>query len=85
MIPCMIDTMEVQDVATGDISESFLQNDYNKGDILINMEGDIVNILKDINPSYCKYCIYIYIREKKCMYVEYKKAVYWTLEASLLF
>ena len=33
----MIDEMEGWDVATADITGAFLQNDYNKGDIYINI------------------------------------------------
>ena len=38
MISCMIDTMEVQDVANDDIPVALLQTYYNKGDMHINME-----------------------------------------------
>ena len=39
----MIDTIEGQDVSTAEIPGAFLQNDYYKGDIDINMEGVMVN------------------------------------------
>ena len=39
MISCMIDTMEVRDVATSDIPGAFLKTYYNKVDIHIKMEG----------------------------------------------
>ena len=38
MISCMIDTMEVQDVANDDIPVALLQTYYDKGDMHINME-----------------------------------------------
>ena len=39
MISCMIDTIEVRDVATSGIPGSFLKTYYDKGDIHIKMEG----------------------------------------------
>ena len=37
MLSCMIDSMEVQEVATANIPGAFLQTDYNKGDIHIKL------------------------------------------------
>ena len=82
---CMIDSMEVCEVATADIPGAFLQTDYDKGDIHIKMEGDTVTILEDIDPEYYTDFIYTDKRGRKCMYAEAKKAVYGTLEESLLF
>ena len=45
----------------------------------------MVTLLEDTNPEYYKYCIYTYKRGRKCMYEKSKKAIYGTLEASLLF
>ena len=39
----------------------------------------------DIDPAYYNYLISIYIHGIKLVYAEFKKAVYGTLEASLLF
>ena len=44
MLSCMIDAMEYPDVATAEIPGAFLQTDYYKVDIDINMEGVMVNI-----------------------------------------
>ena len=44
-----------------------LKNYYGKGDIYINMEGEMVTLLEDMEPSYYKKLIYIYSREK-CMF-----------------
>ena len=44
--------MEGQDVETDDITGAFLQIDYDKGDMHINIEGAMVNIIEDINPDY---------------------------------
>ena len=45
----------------------------------------MVTLLEDIDPEYYKYFIYKDKRGRKCMYAESKKAIYGTLEASLLF
>ena len=81
MLLCMIDTMEVQEVATADIPGAFLQTDYDKGYIHIKLEGAMVTLLKEINPEYYKDFIYTYKLGRKCMYAEAKKAIYGTLEA----
>ena len=85
MLSCMSDTMEGQEVATADILGAFLQTDYEKGDIHIKLEGDMVTLLEEIDPQYYKGFIFTYISGRKCMYAEAKKAIYETLEASLLF
>ena len=45
----------------------------------------MVTLLEEIEPEYYKDFIYTYQRRIKCMYAESKKAVYGTLEASLIF
>ena len=85
MLSCVIDAMEVRDVENAEIPWAFLQTDYDKGDIHIKMEGEMVTLIEDINPDYYKDFIYIYIRWKKCIYAETKKDIYDTIEASLLF
>ena len=71
MISCIIDMMEVRGVVAAEIPGAYLQFFYDKGDIHINIEGDIVTLLEDIDPSYYKYfiCIYTYIAavENVCM------------------
>ena len=52
MISCMIDAMEGLELATVEISGVFLKNDYDKGDININMEEDVVTLLEEIYPAY---------------------------------
>ena len=52
MISCMIDAMEGRDVATYDIQGTFLKNDYDKGEVNINMEGEMMNLHVKINPAY---------------------------------
>ena len=85
MIPCMIDAMDGREVATTGIPGAFLQTYYDKGDIHIKLEGAIVTQLEEIDPEYYKDYIFTYKRGRNCMYAEAKKAIYGTLEASLLF
>ena len=80
-----MDAMEFQDVSIADIPRAFRQTDYEKGDVHIKTEGDMVNLLKYIYPAYYKECVYIDIRGNKCMYEEAKKDIYDTIDVSLLF
>ena len=52
MLACIIDAMEVWDVATSDIPEALLQNYYNKVDIPINMEVVMLALLEVIELAY---------------------------------
>ena len=70
MLSCMLDATEGREVATADIPGAFLQTNYDKGDIYIKLEGDMVTLFEDIDPKYYKYFIYTYIRGRKCMYAE---------------
>ena len=45
----------------------------------------MVTVLEYIDPEYYKYFIYTGKRGSKLMYAESKKAIYGTLEVSLLF
>ena len=45
----------------------------------------MVTLLEDIDPEYYKDFIFTDKCGRKCMYAESKKAIYGTLEASLLF
>ena len=85
MLSCMIDAMEGREIATSDIPGAFLQTDYDKGDIYIKTEGDMVTLIEEIEPKYYKYLIFTDKRGRKCMYAESKKAIYGKLEALLLF
>ena len=85
MTLCMIDATEGWEVATNDILGAFLQTEFYKGDIHIKLEGDVVNLLEDIKPEYCKYFVYTDIHGRKYVYAEAKKAIYGTPEVSLIF
>ena len=46
--------MEGRDISTADTPGAFLQTDYYKGDIHINMEGSMVTIPGEIDQAYHK-------------------------------
>ena len=46
MLLGIINAMEGQEVATANIPGDFLQTDYDKGDIHIKLEGDMVTLLE---------------------------------------
>ena len=50
MLSCKIDAMEGREVATTDIPVAFLQTDYDKGDIHIKLEGEMVTLHEKIDP-----------------------------------
>ena len=71
--------MDGQELATADIQGDFMQTDYDKWDIHIKLEGDMLNLIEEIDPKYYEYFIYIDKCERKCMYAESNKAIYGTL------
>ena len=85
VLPFMIDTMKGREVATTDIPGAFLQTDYDKGDIHIKLEVAMVTLIEDLAPVYYKDFIFTDERGRMYMYAESKKAIYGTLEASLIF
>ena len=54
--------MEGRVISTSYIPGAFLQNCYDKGYTLINMDGEMVTLLKYVEPAYYKDFIYLYIR-----------------------
>ena len=83
MISCIIDAKKGREVATDNTPGDFLQTDYDKGDINIKLEGDIVTLLEDIDRGYYKDFTYTDKRGRKCMYAEAKKTIYGTLYVSV--
>jgi len=83
MLSCIIDAKEGQDVATADIPGAFMQADLEET-VHIWLEGPMVDLMAKIDPKlYWKY-----IKDsngKSVMYAELEKALYGTLQASLLF
>ena len=47
----MIDAMEGQEVTNADIPGAFLQTYYEKLDVHIKLEGDMVTLLEETNPD----------------------------------
>jgi hypothetical protein len=83
ILSCMIDAMENQDVATCDIPAAFMQADIDE-EVHIKFEGELVDFLVSIDPSY-KQCM-LYERGKKVVFYSLlNKALYKTVQESLLF
>jgi hypothetical protein len=74
--------MENRDVATCDITAAFMQANIDE-EIHIKFEGELVDLLVSIDTSYTD-CI-LYERGKKVIYALLNKALYGTVQASLLF
>ena len=85
MLLCMVEAMEGREVSTTNIKGALPYTNYDKGDIHINLEGEMVILLKEINPNYYKYFIYKDKRGRNYTYEEAKKAIHGNLEASLPF
>ena len=69
MLIFMIDAMKGRDISTSGIPGAFLQTDYNKVDMHINLEGVVITLLEDIDLDYYKDFIYRDSHGIKCMYV----------------
>jgi len=81
-LTCVIDAMEGRHVATCDIPNAFMQTDIDEL-IHIKLEGPIADLLIRVDPSYAK--LASYERGQKVIYAKLSKALYGTLQASLLF
>ena len=79
---CLIYAKEQRDVATADVPGAFLQT-KSKGEVIICLDQQIAVQLARINPKYAKDMV----EEKgqKVIYGKANKALYGTLDASLLF
>jgi hypothetical protein len=84
MLSCTIDAKERRDVATTvDIPGAFMQTDM-EDTVHMVLEGTMAELLVKLDPKL--YRKYIQIKKgKPIMYVQLKKALYGTLQASLLF
>ena len=83
MLSCMIDAKERRDVATADIPGAFMQTDLNEK-VHMRLDGAMAELLLKIDAKlYRKYLVQH--GNKSVMYVELQKALYGTLDASLLF
>ena len=81
-ITAMFDAMEARDVAIVDIPGAFMQVDIDEL-INIKLEGELVDLIVRIEPSYSKY---IQVENgRRVIYAELDKALYGTMQAALLF
>ena len=85
ILSCMIDSNEGRDVATADIPGAFLQTEYDKGDTHVRIEGPMLELLTEIEPQCYRKYIHTHPNGKRVLIAEIKKAMYGTLNASLLF
>ena len=84
LITCVLDAMEERDVATVDIPGAFMQTDMEGEDTFMKIEGKMVDILTRLDPELYEKHI-IFENGHKVLYVKFKKALYGTLQASMLF
>ena len=87
LLTCVVNAMEGRDVAVVDIPRAFMQSKMEgiKGETTyMKLEGRTVNILNSLNPKLYEKHIE-YEGGKKIIYVKLQKALYGTLQASLLF
>jgi hypothetical protein len=83
LLLCTIDVKERRNVATVDIPAAFMQTDM-EDTVHTVLEGTMAELLVKLDPKL--YRKYIQIKKgKPVMYVQLKKALYGTLQASLLF
>ena len=83
----IIDAKESRDVATCDIPGASLQTELPKGaeKVQIKLDGPMVELLAKINPKLYRKYILLTRKGKPLLYGEAQKAIYGTLNASLLF
>ena len=85
MLSCMIDAMEGRDVATADIPGAFMQTPYDGGDVHIRIDGPMATLLAKIDPELYGPYMVKGRNGRSMMFAETKKALYGTVDASLLF
>jgi Reverse transcriptase (RNA-dependent DNA polymerase) len=82
VLSCLIDALEKRDVATCDIPGAFMQADVDE-EIHIKFDGKLVDLLISVDQSYAQYVVYE--KGKRVIYAVLNKALYGTVQASLLF
>jgi hypothetical protein len=82
---CMINAKKGRDVATADIPGAFLQTDYDEGGTHLRIERTMAEMLAQNDPKLYRRYITTTHNGKKVLYAETMKAIYGTLNASLLF
>ena len=82
LFSCMIDAMEDRDVATLDIPGAFMQAMIDE-EVHIKFDGELIDLLCQVDPSLGKFVGME--NGKKVLYTKLNKALYGTVQASLLF
>ena len=82
-----VDAKEFRDVGTCDIPGVFIQTDMPEGadKVHIKIDGAMVELLAKINPQLYRKYIILSKKGKPVLYGEARKAIYDTLNTSLLF
>ena len=82
LLSCMIDALEGRDVATCDIPGAFMQADIDE-EIHVKFDGELVDLMIQNDPNLAQY---VAIENgKRVLYTLLNKALYGTVQASLLF
>jgi Reverse transcriptase (RNA-dependent DNA polymerase) len=81
-LSCIIDAQQQRDVGMCDIPGAFMQADIDK-ELHILFEGKLVDLLIQVKPSFQQYVTQC--QGKKQIYPSLNKALYGTVQASLLF
>jgi hypothetical protein len=81
ILSCLIVALKKRDVVTCNIPGAFMQADVNE-EIHIKSDGELVVSSLLVNPSYSQYVVY---ENEKMIYAVLNKALYGTVQASLLF
>ena len=81
-ITCLIDAKEGRDIATCDVPGAFMHANIDEV-IHLCLDGEIAELLLKVDPSYSKYATKE--RGKTVIFTELSKALYGTLQATLLF
>ena len=82
LLSCMIDALEGRDVATCDIPGAFMQADIDE-EVHVKFDGELVDLLLQTDPSLAQYVAVE--NGKRVLYTILNKALYGTVQASLLF
>ena len=81
ILSMVIDRYERRDVAICDVAGAFLIPDIDSF-IVIQLDGNVVDIICEANDSYKKYVTYEY--GKKVLYMRLLKSLYGVIQAALL-
>jgi len=87
MASCVLDAIEHRNVITVDIPGAFLQGDWPQHEhpAYIRFEGEMVDMICEIDSSYKSKIIYSNNGKRKLLYGRLVKAVYGTLLAAIIF